>query len=76
LGWREYLRLFQKYEGDIGLATGQEIEHAGRGMDPATARRIAESDYKRRGRIKENEQNNNKIPEAAVGDRHFADSLF
>ena len=70
------MNLFVKYEGDIGLATGQEIERADRGMDPVLARRIAESDYKRNERIKENEQNNNKIPEAAIDDKRFADSLF
>ena len=81
MGWREYKHLYVKYEGDIGLATPREIEHADRGMDPETARRIALSGYERKKRELKNENNKNtqneeRSTEDADGDKRFAESLF
>ncbi len=76
MGWREYLHLYEKYEGDIGLATERELEHAGRGMNPELARRIAGVVYKQKVRKRNNEQNKQQNQEAGGGDRCFADSLF
>jgi len=81
MAWREYLNLFEKYEGNIELATEREIEHADRGMDPATARKIAESEFNRRERTKKNGSNKsnsgNKENQKDIGsDSSFADRLF
>ena len=78
MAYREYLKLFWKYEGDVGLATELELEHAGRGMNPQVARRIAEAEYKRKVRILKNENNNgnHKAAESKSRDKRCADSLF
>ena len=65
MAWREYLNLFLKYEGGIKLATKREIEHADRGMDPVLAKRIAEIDYKRKERMRKNENNNENTQHTA-----------
>ncbi len=77
------MNLFLKYEGDLNLATENEIEHADRGMDPGLAKRIAEFDYKRRERRSKNgnkEQRNTQNAERSTktvgGDSHWNDSLF
>ena len=75
MGWREFLHLYQKYEGDLGLATARELEHASRGMNPKTARQIAEADYKRRERKSKND-NDKENQETRSGNRRFCDSLF
>ena len=74
--YREYLNLFVKYEGDIGLATGHEIEHANGSIDPGVARRMAEAEYKRKVRIKNNETKKQNNPKGTVVDSSFPDSLF
>jgi len=79
MGWREYLHLFEKYEGDLELATERELEHAGRGRDPETARLLAELDYKRKGRTKKNEQNqqvNQKVIQSDNRNKHRDGCLF
>ena len=81
MGWREYLKLFLKYEGDLNQANERELEHANRGMDTELAKRLALADYKRRERkerIAKNggNKNNNKNQETPVSDKCFADSLF
>lgn len=81
MAWREYLNLFEKYEGDIGRATEREVEHADRGMDPALAKRIAEADYNRKERMQNNEQGDmqntaEQSTKAAVGDSSGGGCLF
>jgi len=79
MGWREYLHLFEKYEGELELATERELEHAGRGRDPETARLLAELDYKRKERTKKNEQNqqnNQNVTQSVIRDNRCGDCLF
>ena len=48
MGWRNYYNLLEKYDGDLGKASPQEMHFAARcnPNDPATARRIAEARWK------------------------------
>jgi hypothetical protein len=59
MGWREQLKLLEKYEGKIGLATEREIELAGRGIAPEVARQIAVAEYEWKKRLLKNYQNQN-----------------
>jgi hypothetical protein len=78
MGWRDYFYLYEKHDGDLSKASEGELEVAASigPIDAVTSRKIAEADYKRKVRNKNNEQNQPKNQKVAGSDRHFADSLF
>jgi|Deesub1362B_J571_1020462.scaffolds.fasta_scaffold01301_5 hypothetical protein len=49
MGWLDYYRLLEKYNGDLSKATEEELEAAARANpnDPATARRMAKEEWRR-----------------------------
>jgi len=50
MSWRDYYYLFEKYDGDLTRATGEELDCARRGNPntPEDARRLAQQEWARK----------------------------
>ncbi|MHC4326194.1 MAG: hypothetical protein ACYSUX_18135, partial [Planctomycetota bacterium] len=70
MGWKDYYILLEKYDGDLSKASEGELEVAAAigSIDAETSRRIAESEFKRKVRNKNNERNQPKNQKVAGGD--------